>query len=249
MKRVLGRRGYSYLSALTLARRFRSYDRRVLATIKTHLKTDINWGNSSCAEATFNGSIITNKLRQLRILSGAEIPCLEVYTDRNEAEFPVFCRQQYHQAGRDIVIAHSIEEIPASVFFITKAERFSGELRIHTFKSGDDLLTKAFKKVTSEEEPEYPIRNLEHSYQFKLVSISDELRTFLSVVMDTLNMDFFCIDIGRNSGKQYKVIEVNSAPSLINNANTLDWYVNNFGRDMFPDWEDINDKDDRTTQT
>ena len=248
MKRVLGRRGYSYLSALTLARRFRSYDRRVLATIKTHLKTDINWGNSGCTGATFNGSIITNKLRQLRILSRAEIPCLEVYTNRNEVVFPAFCRQRYHQAGKDIVIAYSIEDIPDNVFFITKAERFSGELRIHTFKSGDDLLTRAFKKVTSEEEPEYPIRNLEHSYQFKLISISDELKIFLETVMDVLEMDFFCIDIGRNSGKQYKVIEVNSAPSLVNNERTLDWYVNNFGRIMFPDWEEKG-VNDRTTQT
>jgi len=247
MKRVLGRSGYSYLSALVLARRFRYYEHRVLATKNPQLRTDINWGNSACGGAQFNGSIITNKRTQLRLLSRNEIPALEVFTDKNSVVYPVFCRQRFHQAGNDIIIANTLEEVPLGTFFMTKAEKFSGELRIHTFRYGEELFTRAFKKVTSADEPEYPIRNLDHSYQFKLVSVSDELKEFLVRVIETLNMEFFCIDIGRNPGKQYTVIEVNSAPSLANNVNTLDWYVNNFGRYMYTEWEEVNN--DRTEQT
>ena len=80
---------------------------------------------------------------------------------------------------------------------------------------------------------------MENCYGFKLVGLSDNLKELTKQVLLALNMDFACLDVGIKDKHEYTVIEANSAPSLVNNENSLRWYANNIGERIFPNWEQI----------
>jgi hypothetical protein len=243
---ILGKKGYTWKSALTLAQEFRANGIPFYASTKSRNRRTpifINWGNSDCEDAWINPKLTTDKFTQLKVLQDAHIPTIQLYKSVDEIpeeRFPVLCRQKHHQAGNDIVFSRAVEEI-VPAYFYTPFEKFDRELRIHAFKI-TDLGTRAFKKVCEGEEKQHPIRNLENGYLFRKVAISEALSNFLVQILDALEMDFMCADIGiqyEKGRKIYKVIEVNSAPSLVNNGNTLYWYMNNFGRSLFSDWQEL----------
>lgn len=249
---ILGKKGYTWKTSVTLAKRFRYLGYQFFAT--TCLKTNqgpiiVNWGNSrakECLGKPLNQDIITNKFHQLEVLREANIRTLKVsrnIADFEEEDYPLLCRQKIHQAGNDIVVAQEVDDL-VQCHFYSKFEKFKRELRIHVFQIKDDLITRTFKKIHPEDERgiKFPIRNLEHGYLFRKVAIGEKLTRLLSEVLVALKMDFFCADIGISyieREKVYTVIEVNSAPSLINNRNSLDWYVNNIGRSMIENWGKI----------
>ena len=250
MDYILGRKGFTWLSARILAKEFRNQGYPFRATTKINPKNGevlVNWGNSGareCKGSPLNKDIITNKFRQLAVLKAAEIDTIKVSRnlgDFTDDDYPLFCRQRIHQAGNDIVIARDSDEV-VNCHFYSKFEVFKKELRIHVFRVGDELLIRAFKKVAQDdaEEGKFPIRNLEHGYLFRKVSVGESLLELLDKVLITLGMDFSCVDIGisySNHVKNYTVIEANSAPSLINNKNSLYWYVENIGKSKIEPWK------------
>jgi hypothetical protein len=243
---ILGNPGYTWKSCLAIAKEFRKNRVPFYASNKINRRTPvlINWGNSSCKEAKINSTLTVDKFKQLQMLQEAHIPTIEVFKKPYhipQDKFPVLCRQKVHQAGNDIVIAETPEEV-VPAYFYTPFEEFARELRTHAFLVNDELRTRAFKKVLIDDEEEaLPIKNLANGYNFRKVSLSEELEEFLRKILETLKMNFMCADIGirYSPDKIYKVIEVNSAPSLVNNENTLYWYLNNFGESLFEDWKTL----------
>ena len=124
---------------------------------------------------------------------------------------------------------------------------FKFELGVHFF---DGNIIKVFKKVydpefrgeevfyeddedspDAYEENEFPIRNSDNGYHFSLVNI-EKYPKLIPLVKDfcgKLGMKFGRLDIGWNSAeKKYEIIEANSAPSLSENENTAQLYIENF---------------------
>jgi len=239
-KYILARKGWSWLSGKTLARFYRANEIPFYVTEKTYKKNiAVNWGNSSCVNALLNQKINTNKRFQLSLLNNAEIPTLKLYRRNPPRDGILVARQINHQAGKDIVLVKPEDRLPYAGYY-TVFEHFKRELRIHAFIVDEEIFTRGFKKVTDNEEELYPIRNLDHGYNFKLVPLSDKLKELSKKILNTLEMDFGCLDVGiKDDDERYTVIEVNSAPSLVNNEISLRWYANNIGRRLFPDWEII----------
>lgn len=224
---ILGKPGHSMASARLLARTFRALGfRKVWATSKLH-KTPvlINWGNSDCQdEGAINFGIVTDKKEQLLKLQPhiRTLNLLENLPDDFD-QFPVFCRKRYHQQGNDIVIATSMDEVIPCDYY-TVFEPFQRELRVHVF----DNRFRGFIKEREEQDADYPIKNADNNYGFRWIGLSQELKDFCINTLEILGVKFGCIDIGVLPRKEYCVIEVNSAPSIVNNDNTLQWYVERF---------------------
>ena len=120
---------------------------------------------------------------------------------------------------------------------------FSFELGVHIF-NGEPVRT--FKKVFRleeadedsdldyvESEPEFPIRNSQKGYGFRLVEISKypKLIPLVKTFCDKFGLKFGRLDIGWNHGeKKYEIIEANSAPGLAENENTARIYIEGFKR-------------------
>jgi len=223
---ILGKPGHSMASARILARTFRSMGHRVWATSNLHKSpVIINWGNSSCTDNNaINFGIVTDKMEQLVKLK-PHIRTLNLLENipNDFDQFPVFCRKRYHQQGNDIVIAMSMDELVACDYY-TIFEPFQRELRIQVFE--DQF--RGFIKEREEEDAEYPIKNVDNNYNFRWIGLSQELKDFCVKTLEVLGVKFGCIDIGVLPQKEYCVIEVNSAPSIINNENTLVWYIERF---------------------
>jgi hypothetical protein len=238
-KYILARKGWSWASGKTLAQYFREHGRNIWVTENPDKDIVVNWGNSACRNALLNPHIITNKLRQLEVLHEGNIPVLEVFRNNPPEDATIVARKRNHQAGNDIIVVNPGEPIPVSEYY-TRFERFNRELRIHAFRTPDNINTRGFKKILDGEEEENPIRNLTHGYGFRLVSLSEELVDLVDRTLVLLQLDFGCLDVGvKREGQKYTIIEVNSAPSLVNNETSLQWYANNIGNRIFEDWEDI----------
>ncbi len=238
---ILARKNWTWRTGLALARFFREHSFPVYVTEKTSRNISVNWGNSSCINATLNQHIITNKMRQIDFLTSKEIPTLTLYRTNPPRENVLVARRFNHQAGEDITLVKPDDELPVANYF-TKFEHFTKEIRIHAFFVDNLLKIRAFKKVIDREEDEFPIRNLTNGYSFKLVGVSEPLENLVAKTLSLLEMDFGCIDVGKKSSEEerYTILEVNSAPSLVNNNNSLYWYGNNIGRRIFPEkWEII----------
>lgn len=242
MNYILARRGWSWASGKALAQYFRQHNLRFLVTDKPEKIITVNWGNSACRNALLNATIITDKLHQLEVLTEREIPTLEVYKENPPTDAILVARKRNHQAGNDIIICNPGEPLPSAAYY-TKFEKFVRELRIHAFLVGEELRLRGFKKVLSEgEENPLPIRNLEHGYGFQLVPLSEELKLLVRRTLEVLQLNFGCLDIGvKVDAQKYTVIEVNSAPSLINNAISLRWYANNIGATLYETWENVDE--------
>ena len=237
-------------SARLLARELglqKSYEPRRYAPV-------IRWGNS---DGEFNEDtlwnmpeiihICANKLSFSKVMTILEIPHVEIRTGVPE-RFPVVVRRTLSgMRGQGIEILESepgilwMEQHPTICWSYWRD--FSFELGVHIF-NGEPVRT--FKKVFRleeadedsdldyvENEPEFPIRNSQKGYGFRLVNIEKypKLNPLLKLFCDKFGLKFGRLDIGWNHAeKKYEIIEANSAPGLAENENTARIYIEGFKR-------------------
>ena len=132
--------------------------------------------------------------------------------------------------GIGMVIAENDNEfVKYAEFHWSYWYKFQFELGVHIL--GGEIV-KVFKKVREEglEEEKYPIRNTQRGYKFKYKPNWKEnyggLEKFVAELYKVFPIQFARLDIGydKETGG-YRLIEVNSAPDLSQNKNTLELYA------------------------
>jgi hypothetical protein len=104
---------------------------------------------------------------------------------------------------------------------------FEFELGVHIL--GGEI-KKVFKKLREENLPEekYPIRNTQRGYKFvrKNPEVYSGLKKFVDSLYKIIPIKFARLDVGYNKNMGgWRLIEINSAPDLSQNANTLELYA------------------------
>ena len=199
-------------------------------------KSFIRWGNSGqveTAETQFNSAEMiftsSNKLRFSKEMVRLGIPCVEINTGM-PTSFPVVIRKVLSGCGGEgIEICHTKEE------FISKHSgrawsnwyNLSPELGVHIFEG---RIMKIFKKMRIDDLPEekFPIRNLSRGYKFSRVSVENypKLVPAMADFAKKFPIKFGRVDIGWDSAsKTYRIIEMNTAPGIATNTDTLSSYV------------------------
>jgi hypothetical protein len=199
----------------------------------------IRYGNStSTVNATNNYNspehirIAGNKLRLSQFLMEKEFPQLEVDNDLPD-KYPIVVRTELNRGGGiGIEICESESEFREKFIYRhywTPWYNFQFELGVHIL--GGEI-ARVFKKVRSEEleEEKYPIKNTQRGYNFKLRENWKEryrgLDKFVAKLYEIFPIQFARLDVGydKETGG-YRLIEINSAPDLSQNHNTLELYA------------------------
>lgn len=172
-----------------------------------------------------------NKLRLSELLMENEFP--HVVFNRGEPEyFPIVARDELNRGGGiGIRVIQSLEEYENSETVIdwTPWYNFKFELGVHIL--GGEIV-RVFKKLRNEglEEEQYPIRNTHRGYHFSLRENWKErytgLEKFVKKLYELVPIQFARLDVGydKETGG-YRLIEINSAPDLSQNENTLNMYA------------------------
>lgn len=175
-----------------------------------------------------------NKLRLSQLLREEGFPHVEFHNMFGEEfpdRFPVVVRKELNRGGGiGIVVCENMEQFTP---YITKSwtywYNFQFELGVHIL---DGKVVRVFKKVreTGLEEEKYPIRNTQRGYSFKLRENWQEkyrgLQKFVDKLYEIIPIQFARLDVGydKETGG-YRLIEINSAPDLSQNVNTLNMYA------------------------
>ena len=173
----------------------------------------------------FSGS----KLACSNLLSTTDLKYVEIQSGIPE-RYPVVVRTTLTgMGGAGIIVARDEREFqPYKDEYWSYYHNFSYEVGAHMLGG---QLVKLFKKTwnRSEDEPRYPIRNLERGYGFRKVGFSSQfsaLKDYISSLYDVLGIEMGRADIGWDSvDRCYRLIEMNTAPGLSNNDDTLGMYT------------------------
>lgn len=216
--------------------------------VKTELDRDMRMKNGTCIIRYGNsryGDIVGNtecnpiatimmagnKLSLSNFLKNREFPHVEYF--RNVPErFPIVARDELNRGGGvGIRIVENKDQYMNGnpVLDWTYWYNFKFELGVHIL--GGEIV-RVFKKIREEglEEEKFPIKNTQRGYKFSFRSNWKEsytgLSKFVKKLYELVPIQFARLDVGfdSNSGG-YRLIEINSAPDLSQNRNTLDLYA------------------------
>lgn len=199
----------------------------------------IRYGNSSLADGNVQYNLADhirlagNKRRLSELLVEKEFPHV-VFLRRipENNEFPIVARDELNRGGGiGIRVIKTQEEYENGepVLDWTPWYNFKFELGVHIL--GGEI-ARVFKKVREDnlEEEQYPIRNTHRGYRFSLRNNWQDTYTgltkFVKSLYEIVPIQFARLDVGydKDSGG-YRLIEINSAPDLSQNRNTLDLYA------------------------
>lgn len=199
----------------------------------------IRWGNSSPIDGgqeSYNSAELIGVAANKKLLSDymveTGIPCVEIKTGI-PSSYPVVNRRTLTGYGGSGI---TISRTPEDFYFNSRTSRhwsyfrnFSFELGIHIFNG---RIIKLFKKVLKNEYgDEFPIRNSSRGYHFSLVNQEryPKLYPLVEMFYNEFPIMFGRMDVGWDCvNKIYRVIEMNTAPRLTNNLDTLEAYTNEF---------------------
>lgn len=180
-------------------------------------------------------SLAGNKLRLSKFLSSLPeeeyVRNLEL-TNEMPKKFPVVVRQELNRGGGiGLVFCKTQEEfLKYRGQYWTTFYPFEFELGVHIL---DGKIMKVFKKVRDEALPkeEFPRRNTNNGYRFVLkarwADVYTGLEKFVTNLYRAVPISFARLDIGYHKlSGGYRLIEINSAPDLSQNADTLNMYAN-----------------------
>ena len=145
--------------------------------------------------------------------------------------FPLVVRSELNRGGGiGIKIVETMEEYDKyKGNFWSYWYNFQFELGVHVL--GGEI-KKVFKKVRAVglEEEKYPIRNTQRGYSFKIKPHWNEnyrgLQRFVDGLYKVFPIQFARLDIGYDKVTGgFRLIEINSAPDLSQNINTLEVYA------------------------
>lgn len=180
-----------------------------------------------------------NKVRLSALLMEKEFPHVE-FKRGNPEDYPIVSRTEINRGGGiGIKIIQDEEEFEndQEINWWTPWYDFQFELGVHIL--GGEV-AKVFKKVREDglPEEEFPIRNTHRGYKFSLrTNWKDHYKgveKFVKKLFEIVPIQFARLDIGfdRDTGG-YRLIEINSAPDLSQNSNTLNMYANFLAERIF----------------
>lgn len=180
----------------------------------------------------------SSKLAFSRIMEENNIYSPVYSRDLENIVYPAVIRESLNlSGGRGIHVIHTEEEffkIWQPPFYWTPFIKTRSEFRAHVLGG---KIVKLFKKISTEEETEYPIRNMKAGYHFSLrTSIFPELENCINGLCSVENFDkaFMAVDLGWDAiNKKYFIFEINSAPGL--NELTADLYASYIYSFLFPE--------------
>ena len=166
-----------------------------------------------------------DKLATLIMLSNKGIRVPQFFSMDNyegQQRFPYLVRTINHTQGRDIQLCLQQRDLEkARVNGYDYAIQYiptKREYRIHVFKGE---IIKTSEKVETNPENAVPyIRNLDHGYTFRheRTDISRESEWLAVEAVRALNLDFGAVDLVVSDDEISYVLEVNTAPSLIDSG-------------------------------
>lgn len=201
-----------------LGRAFRS-SRGYPSRWRSQERVLVRWGSSDGddAEVTLNSAEsvrnCTNKLRQLQLLQEAGVSHVPFSVRDDELEYPILGRSRNHRGGTDIAVYMRPDERRglASHAFYTQFVESEREIRLHVV--GSEVVAAAFKRGP-DHEGHLPIRNHDNGYVFvpyvHTWPNSERCRVAVSAV-ESLGLDFGCVDLLCLPGGSSMVCEVNSS--------------------------------------
>lgn len=167
--------------------------------------------------------LASSKRRALEVMAKAEVPTPTLNGDR----FPVVARPDKHRAGKHFWLCWNREELnEAYNLGATHHLKFiegGREFRVHV-AFGKSI--KLVEKIGGDP----VIKNHAYGSQFMYphnFSHKKSLRKWARKAVESLGLDFGAVDVIYKEGKFY-VLEVNSAPSLTSENDTLGRYVRAF---------------------
>lgn len=191
------------------------------------------------AGPTLNGTIIMDKLDQLRRFWDAGVPIPTVALLNREGQvFTVapagvrdgrwLARSRHHRGGNDILGPMDFDELRQELrveptrFGVRYIEK-THEWRVHIFQG---RVLRIARKVPNEGATVVWNQANSH-FKYDIRPGPETLRQLTTLgtgAVAALGMDFGAVDIIKGQGGFY-VLEVNSAPGISDNQNTLDAYV------------------------
>lgn len=166
-----------------------------------------------------------DKLGTLISLSDRGIRVPQFFSmDNHEGQnrFPYLARMINHTQGRDITLCLQQKDLERArergYEYAVKYIPTKREYRIHVFKNE---IIKVSEKVETEPENAVPyIRNLDHGYTFRheRTEISKESEWLAVEAVRALDLDFGAVDLVVSDEEISYVLEVNTAPSLIDSG-------------------------------
>lgn len=169
--------------------------------------------------------LASDKLRSIKTWLANGVPTLELVTIP-----PAFGRRIHHTKGRDIIICRTEEEMAAAkdrVDYFTGLCYNESEFRVHIF--GEEVI-RVQHKVPRVEGANQEIKNVDNGWGFRNVtpkSLENRLYVVARNAVTALGLGFGAADI-LYDGKEYRVLEVNTAPSL--NDVGIERYLEHFRR-------------------
>lgn len=217
-----------------------AYHLDVRVTPKPKEAPILRWGNSIGyypVDTIYNErvtiGICGNKVTFSEFMEKNNIPHVELERGYLPNKYPVVIRTTLHgHGGEGIVIVENEEEYKKQnylPYWRSPWYNFGFELGVHILGG---KIARIFKKVWKDEvekEPRYPIRNMERGYHFSLRSEEHypKLQSFIDSFYKVTPLNMGRLDIGWDAeNRTYRIIEANTAPSLIANPNTAQLYIN-----------------------
>jgi predicted ATP-grasp superfamily ATP-dependent carboligase len=215
---------------------------------RSRIGTVINWGNSNHINYGNRKILNTfpcvqraaNKLLALNCFKESNVSCPDFTTDIEVAkqwiadEEVVVCRTLLRShSGKGIVIATNVNELVSAPLYV-KYFKKSFEYRVHVFNGKViDYVQKKKRSGLVEGSYNKYIRSHNNGWVFcrnniAMTSVMEELAIN---AVKCLGLDFGAVDIVVKSNGEMKVLEVNTAPSmmgqtLISYSNAIKEYVN-----------------------
>lgn len=176
----------------------------------------INYGNVPPAIGrVLNAELITNKLQQLQLFKQRGVLAPEVIV-----EGPGYAvRRTHHIEGRDI-------RLLTNQHFLVQWLDKVREYRVHVFLDEAFRLCRKVPNVNSGEI--WNSTNTQWKYQLR--TYPRGLKTLARQAVATLGHDFGAVDIIQGRDRRLYVLEVNSAPGIADNHNTLSAYAEKIRR-------------------
>lgn len=182
-----------------------------------------------------------SKSRMSEFLLEKDFPHVTLFTGHPN-KFPVAIRGELNaNGGKGISIAEDENDfyhvVAGNEKYWSYWYDFKFELGVHILGGN---IAKVFKKVRSDglEEEKYPIRNTQRGYDFRFKPNWEKsytgLEKYIKALYEIIPIQFARLDIGYVKGEGYKLIEINSAPGLAENKNTLNMYAEFLTSKVFP---------------
>jgi predicted ATP-grasp superfamily ATP-dependent carboligase len=192
----------------------------------------INYGfpvNEEAINAPDAIRVASHKLDALRKMGEAGVPVPNIYTMRElietEVEYPLIGRKVRHRGGSDCYMCDSLEQARQASYdgadFFLKFLEDVREFRLH-IQFGKSI--KIAEKMC-----DHPIRTFKNGARFMYPDFNHKvtLRNHAKKAVQVLGLDFGAVDILYRDG-EYWVLEVNTAPCLTSESDTIERYVRGF---------------------